>query len=237
MTHEHAVLVHILVGTVALLLYWVPLLSKKGSERHKAFGRPFFLSLVVVAASVGPLLFLRPGPFDPAHVVQFTYLTLGLLTVSALGWTAIRWKHEPQRFRGLHFKLMGPVLFVLGAGVMTAGIVKGDPIPVVLSSVGLLYGAAMIRFAWVRGPLHPTWWLNWHLNAVCGLFTAVHGTLLFVLWRWLVAPEAGREVAAAFQWLVLVIAIAMRLWIGAQRGVPLRFTQPEGDLTRGVAHT
>ena len=236
MTHDQAVNFHILVGSLALLLYWIPLLSRKGGARHKAFGRPFFISLVLVALTVGPLLFLRPGAFDPAHVVQFTYLSVSLVTVSALGWTAIRWKNQPDRFRGLHFKLLGPVLLLLGTAVLAAGLVKSDPLPVVLSSVGLFYGTTMLRFAWVRGPLHPSWWLNWHLNAVCGLFTAVHGTVLFVAWQWLVAPEAGREVAALFHLLVLVMAIALRLWFGARRGVPLRFKLGHGGAAPEAAH-
>jgi hypothetical protein len=70
---------------------------------------------------------------------------------------------------------------------------------------------------------------------VCLLFTAVHGTLLLVVWRWAVDPEAGRPLAAAFQLLALAIAIGLRLWFGRRRGVPLRFSQPQGgDAVRAV---
>lgn len=228
MTHSTAVIIHIVVGTLALSLYWTALLVAKGSARHKAAGRPFFALLGVVALSVGPLLMLRPGPFDPGYVVQFTYLSLCLVTVSTIGWTAIRWKHDVERFRGMHFKIAGPVLFALGGAVLAAGLANGDPVAAILSWVGLAYGTAMVRFAWMRTPLLPSWWLNWHLNAVCGLFTAVHGTVLFVLWRWAVQPEAGPAVAAIFHAGVLLVAIRLRLHFGRRRGVPLRFTGRRG---------
>jgi hypothetical protein len=225
MTHEHAVLIHILTGSIGVFLYWGALLSRKGSARHKAWGRPFFITLLVVAVSVGPLLFLRTGAFNPAYVVQFSYLALCMLTVTGLAWTAIRWRHDPERFRGLHFKVLGPMLFVLGAVVLAAGLASGDPLPTVLSWVGLFHGVLMMRFAWRRAALLPSWWLNWHVTAVCSLFTAVHGTFFFVAWRWAVAPDADRDLAAGFHVGVLIVAAGLRLWYGARRGIPLRFTE------------
>jgi hypothetical protein len=234
MTFGSALLAHIAVGLVGLLLYWIALLAAKGRGLHRAGGRAFFVTLWLVAVSVGPLLLLRPGAFDPAAVVQFSYLSICLVTVSTLGWTAIRWKRDPERFRGPHFRVLGPVLFVLGGVVLAAGLSARDPFPVAMSWVGLAYGAAMIRFAWLRAEVHPTWWMNWHLNATCGLFTAVHGNLLLVLWRWIAVPEAGRGTAAAFQLGVLAVAIGMRLWFGARRGVPLRFSRRERRVQPGL---
>jgi hypothetical protein len=234
MAFELAQAAHVGVGSVSLALYWAALLQRKGSAPHKRAGRAFFITLLLVALSVGPLLLWRPGPFNPAYVVQFSYLSLCLLTVTILGWTAIRWKHDPERFRGWHFRILGFVLLLLGAVVLAAGLASGDPLPTVLSWVGLVVGSLMLRFAWLRAPLHPLWWLNWHISAICLLFTAVHGTFLFVVWRWAVAPEAGREVAAGFQLGVLAVAVAMRVVLGRRRGVPLRFAEPVPQQVRGI---
>jgi hypothetical protein len=81
----------------------------------------------------------------------------------------------------------------------------------------------MIHFARSRSPLHPQWWLSWHVSAVLGLFTAVHGTLGFVVWRALAAPEATRVDAAAWHVGVLVAALLMRAAVGRQRGLPWGF--------------
>ncbi len=225
MTHSQAVMMHIAIGSIGVVLFWGAMLSRKGNARHKAWGRPFLASLLAVAVSVGPLLLLRPGTFDPGYVVQFVYLSICVFTITGLAWTAIRWRDQPERFRGRHFRVMGPVLVLLGGLVLVAGLASGDPLPVVLSWVGLFHGALMMRFAWRRAPLLANWWLNWHITAICSLFTAVHGTLLFVAWRWAVMPDADRLVSAGFHAGVLVIAIVMRLWFGARLGVPLRFTQ------------
>lgn len=226
MTFDQAMVAHMGLGTLGLGLFWAGFTARKGGLRHRVSGRAFFIVLLGVTLTVAPLIFLRPVPFNPSQVVQFVYLSLCLVTVTTLAWSAIRWKSDVEAFRGLHFKVLGPVLLALGAVVLAAGTAKGDPVAAVLSWVGLAYGGAMIHFAWTRAPVQPRWWLNWHVHAVCGLFTAVHGTLLSVLWRELVDPGATRVDAAAFHAGVLVVALLLRAWLGRRHGVPWTFTQP-----------
>jgi hypothetical protein len=222
MTHDHLRILHILIGTAAVLLYWTALLARKGSPWHQRWGKRFFLVLLAVAASVGPLLLLRPGPFDPAYGVQFVYLALCLVTVAMVSWTAIAWKGDLERFRGRLFKGLGAAILLMGLVVMGAGVAGGSMLTVVFSWVGLVYGAAMLRFAFLRSPVHPRWSMIWHLNGVCGLFNAVHGNLLAVLWRWLVEPAAGEGVQLALQVFTVAVALALRLWFGRTRQAPLR---------------
>lgn len=223
MRYDQSLWGHIGVGSLAMMLFWATLLSAKGSLRHRRSGRPFFLAMLATVLTVPPVVLLRPVPFDPGWIVSLVYLSVCVGTVVTLAWTAIRWKDQPERFRGTHFRLLGPLLVLLGSVVLVAGLVKGDPVAAVLSWVGLAYGAAMIHFARSRSPLHPRWWLSWHVNAVLGLFTAVHGTLCFVVWRALMAPEATRADAAAWHAGVLVVALLMRAVVGRQRGLPWGF--------------
>jgi hypothetical protein len=224
MSHEIAVAGHILVGTAGIALYWAALAVRKGGAIHKAAGRAFFVVLIAVALSVGPVLMLGREQFDPADLVQFVYLDTCLITVTIVGWTAIRWKTELARFRGLHFRVLGPLVLVLGLVVLSAGIAAHDPVPMVFSLIGLTYGTLMVRFAWIRQPLHPRWWLGWHLNAVCGLFNAVHGTFLVLMWRWLVDPAVGDEATIIAQLGTMAISVALRFWFGARFNAPVRFS-------------
>jgi hypothetical protein len=222
---------HLVAGGFTFLFFWGAVLAVKGSPTHRIWGRRFFVSLLPVGLSVGALLILRSDTFDPASMVQFVYLLLCLLTVGTVGWTAIRWKHDLARFRGWHFSLLGPAMFISGGVVLFAGAVSGQPLAMILSSIGLVYGAAMIRFSWLQAPPHPKWWLGWHLNSVLLLSSAVHGTLIAVIYRSLVDADGFDAAQLVTQPGTLLLALALRIYIGKQRGVPLRFaasrpTQP-----------
>ena len=221
-----AVLFHIGIGSVALAGYWAALLSRKGMRVHRAAGRVCLTTLVVVGLSVGPILLTRPGPFDPGWIVQMVYLTICLATVSMIAFTAIRFKAQVERFCGPAFKVLGPVLLLLGLVVLAAGITTSDPVAVILSWVGLVFGPAMILFTRRKADLHPRWWLGWHLNAVCALFNAVNGTFLFVAARGLGLEETGASSQAAFQVVTIAVALGLRVWLGNRYGAPLRFDRP-----------
>lgn len=226
MRYEYAVWSHIVVGAVALAFFWAAFSSRKGSAEHRWRGRRFFVAMLATVVTVPPVVLMRPEPFDPGRIVALVYLSLCVASVVTLAWTAVRWKDHPDHFRGFHLKALGVAITLLGALVLMAGGLKGDPVAVVLSWVGLSFGPAMLYFAWKRGQPHPLWWLSWHLSAVCGLMTAVHGTLLFVAWRWLLAPQADRADAAIFHAAVLVVGLLMRGWWGRRRGVPWGFFEP-----------
>jgi hypothetical protein len=214
---------HLIAGGLTFVLFWATIFTVKGSPTHRLRGKLFFVSLVPVGVSVGAILILRLDTFDPARMVQFIYLLLCLSTVGTVGWTAIRWKQQLERFRGLHFRILGPAMFASGAVVLGAGALAGQPLAMILSSIGLVYGAAMIRFAWMASPPHPRWWFGWHLNSVLLLSSAVHGTLLAVIYRTFVDPNGFDAAQLVTQPGTLLLALGLRAYIGRQRGVPMRF--------------
>jgi hypothetical protein len=214
---------HLIAGGITFVLFWATVLTVKGSPSHRFRGKLYFVSLLPVGLSVGALLILRSETFDPASMVQFIYLLLCLFTIGTVGWTAIRWKHQLERFRGMHFRILGPAMFASGALVLVAGALSRQPLAMILSSIGLVYGGAMIRFAWMRPPIEPTWSLGWHLNSVLILLSAVHGTLLAVIYRTFVDPGGFDAAQLVTQPGTLLLALALRAYIGRQRGVPMRF--------------
>lgn len=223
MSHGIALALHIGAGALALAAYWYTLTSRKGSPRHRGVGRICLVLLVLVSLSVGPVLFSLPGPFDPGYAVQMIYLVTCIATVSMLAFRAIRFKADPTRFGSGAFAALGPVLLVLGLVVLAAGIARTDPVAVTLSWVGLAFGAGMIAFRSHSAPLHPRWWLGWHLNATCALFNAVNGTFLYVAARSAgLVPESAMS-QAGFQLATVAAAVALRLWFGARYDAPIAF--------------
>jgi hypothetical protein len=49
--HSFTFVLHIIFGSMALILFWLPLASKKGSLDHIKFGRYYAKVMYVVAAS------------------------------------------------------------------------------------------------------------------------------------------------------------------------------------------
>ena len=223
MPHDTAVAIHVGVGTLALLAYWFTLTTAKGTPRHRAAGKISLALLLIVSLSVGPVLFWQPGPFDPRYAVQMVYLVACVATVSFLAVSAIRFRTRPDRFRGRHVAVLGPLLLGLGLVVLAAGIAKADPVAVTLSWVGLAFGSALIAFRRYQGPLHSRWWLSWHLNATCALFNAVNGTVLYVLANRTGLVTEGAAAQTAFQLATIGAAVAMRLWFGTKFKAPIRF--------------
>ncbi len=228
---EPAYLIHVFVGSLALAGWWGAFLQAKGSPRHKRFGRLFLMLLCAVLVSVGGVFFLSSRVFAAPEVIEFSYLVLCVVTVGGTAFAAIRLRHDIERFRGPFFRAFGIAAFTMGGVVLAAGLTSGDPMPVIFSVIGLLFGGAMIRFAFFKGAVHPNWWLGWHLNGMCFLFNAVHGTMLAVIWRALVNPGAGVGLSMTTQLGTMAIALALRLYFGRRYNAPLRFGQAaEGRL-------
>jgi hypothetical protein len=75
------------------------------------------------------------------------------------------------------------------------------------------------------------WWLGWHLNSVLLLSSAVHGTLLAVIYRTLIDPHGFDAAQLVTQPGTLLLALALRIYIGHARGVPMRFCRSPRDPT------
>ncbi len=220
MPTETAVLIHIAAGLTALVLYWSPLLTRKGGGAHRAAGRAFMRWVAPLLLTVPPVIVAGAGRMGPPEIVQFAYLALCVATVAHVGWRAVARKADLAAFRSGAFRILGPLLFASGGALLAIGIGKSAPLPVVFSSIGLGFGAAMIRFTRIERPT-ANWWLVWHLNAVCLLFSAVHGTLAMVAWRHFVDPQAGMAVHVAAQLGGLAAALALRLCMGRRWRAPI----------------
>lgn len=214
---------HIAAGTIAIAFYWTALFRRKGSTPHKRAGKLFLVCLVAVAVSVGPVILSRVPEFDPGYVIKFVYLDLCLLTVGWIAFRAIRLKRDLAAFRSRTFLTLGLALFTLGLVTLAAGIAKAELLTAFFSWVGLVFGGGMVAFFRYQGPVHPNWWLSWHLNAVTMLFNAAHGTLLFVLWRWLIDSNSAEPAQLTFQLLTFAGALVLRLAYGRRHRAPLSF--------------
>ena len=202
---------HVLVGILALALFWRTLLAAKGSRPHRRWGRRYLAALMPLLASVVPISLHLDGS-NAARLVQIIYLGLVLGTAAWTAWRAVCDRESPERFRGPLFRALAMAMAASGTGLMLIGILKGDVLTVGFAVIGVIYGGAMLGE--LGRPPAPGWWLNWHLNGVALLFAATHASFVGLLARNLLPALAGEKMHALTQLGTIAFAYGLRQWLG-----------------------
>lgn len=191
--HQWLVWAHIVAGSLALALFWGPMLAKKGSPLHRQTGRYYsyllygvsmsgIISCVLVLAA--PLYFkaklLKEG-VDPQLVtenIRAFWSFLGLL--SLLSWVAIRQavlvlKTGLDRHllkKPLHLGAVG-LLIPCGAYVLWLGIARSQPLFIVFSLLALASSLSTMRFIF-RAEVTRMMLLREHISGMLGSAIAIY---------------------------------------------------------------
>ena len=168
MTAIHSLLVnmHIAVGAVALILFWIPVLSRKGSPVHRRAGRyystaMYAVSVTAFAASVlvliDPVGIRRPGLELEAEEMaelaeQFRSFSLFLLMLSILVFTsvrhgllALREKKEVGILRTPLHRGLILTLGLMGIAVGVIGVERGALLLMIFGGISLSGAIGMYR--------------------------------------------------------------------------------------------
>jgi len=204
--HQTALYLHIAVGSCALILFWVPMFTRKGNFNHKRFGRFFAYGMYTVAFSglcmssmdlLFPLEMHATGvEFSPEQAAsairQIREFGLFLFSLSVLvfvstrhGWLAIL--HRDGRSilrRPLHVGI-NALLIGVGLLLLVIGINTGTLLFIVFGILQMVSGSNNLRYIF-RAELRPKeWWIE-HLNSLIGsgigaytAFTVFGGRTLF----------------------------------------------------------
>ena len=169
---------HVAVGTVALAAYWVAGFSKKGSPLHRAAGKVFMLTMLLILATSLVFVARMVGSRTLGNAAFFAYLIVISGTALATGWYSLKFKREHARYFGGWYRALALFNIACGAGVLALGIGSGHPVLIGFSLVGLLRGGGMWRLA--AQPESPRWHLREHLGSMIGNGVAVHVAFLLV---------------------------------------------------------
>lgn len=195
--HQLALYLHIVVGVVALALFWVPALSKKGSLNHRRFGRWFATIMYTVGwsgvmmATVDlwqPLAMHAPasGATPEAMAVMagdIRFTAIFLLSLSVLviattrhGWLTIRYKEDRSVLRKpVH---LGLCLALLGVGgvLLLTGAANDNILMLIFGALEVWIAAGILHYSFKTSPRHPREWWNEHLGGMIasgiGAYTA-----------------------------------------------------------------
>tara|TARA_R100001143_G_scaffold2531_1_gene5445 strand:- start:2356 stop:3123 length:768 start_codon:yes stop_codon:yes gene_type:complete len=198
--HELAFYVHITAGCAGLILFWVPMLSRKGSPRHKQIGRWFAIIMYTVAASglvmasldlAWPLV-MHPAstPLSDAQTqswmaeVRYTAgflwsLSILVLVTTRHGWLTILQREDRAPLRSpLHVTLCS-LLMAAGLVMLYMGLRGYDLLLLAFGALEVWVAASCLHYAFKARLQHPREWWTEHLGALTASGIAAY-TAFFV---------------------------------------------------------
>lgn len=202
---------HIAVGAPGLLIFWVPVLSKKGWSRHRQFGRVFLILMLIAASCAVALSVLTliapmethphlvnhpdfPEFADPALVrciFGWMMLFLGILTINLVwsGYLAARYKKDHAKIRVWHNWLWQGLLIVSAANCAIQGLRIDFPVMLGMALLGFGGAANNIWFLTRKEPKKLAW-LAEHIKMHVGTGISVY-TAFFAFGAVRIAPDVA----------------------------------------------
>jgi hypothetical protein len=207
-------LLHGMAGTVALIAFWIAASAGKGSNLHRRSGRVYLLALIGVMTLSLLMVAGRALQGDRGIAIFLAFLISLVATASWLMWFSIRFKRDEPRLYGIVYRGLASWLVMAGAALLALGIVRGLPLMMLLSSLGIAFGLNMWRLALTR-TRGERWWLAHHMNGAMLNFIATHDSFT-ALGIGSVVPELRQPVPRMLI-AASVITIGLVLRVAASR--------------------
>jgi uncharacterized membrane protein len=164
---------HIIAGFTALLVFWIPIITKKGGKTHVRVGWIYVWAMIVVAVSA-----LYMGTWrivaDPNRTVESVSFAWFLIFISILSsataWYGIRVLKFKKR-SGVHRQpvdlLFSSLLLLSGIGMSVYGSSLHSSLLTWFPWIGIMVGGTQLLY-WLRKPDHPMHWWFEHLGGMLG---------------------------------------------------------------------
>ncbi len=180
--------IHIIGGFVGLFLYWIPILSKKGSPLHRKVGVfwVWLARVVLMTAFLGILMYvpklmaaeeyLFTHPNSYAFIMFLGYLSLVTYVVTVYAVAVLKHKTDVTQLATPFMKSMAYLSILLSVWIIFYALVyKPDAklVLLALSPVGLTTGWGMLNY--MKGEqTSKRAWLYEHLGSMIGAGIAFH---------------------------------------------------------------
>ncbi len=203
--------VHVAAGAVALLVFWVPLVTKKGGRTHRRVGWVYVAAAATLAVT-GFLLCIQllsgGSPLRWRAGIFLAYVSVVAGTSAQFGVRALRTKGRAGTSRGA-VDLVPPLLLVAGGVALAAfGIYRSMALYVLFAVLGVVLGVTHLRF-WLTPPAHEREWFIAHMN---GMGTSCISTVTaFVVVN---ARRLGMRPFDLVLWAgpIAVLAVGLTIW-------------------------
>lgn len=162
---------HIAGGFVALFVFWIPIVTKKGGKVHHVVGWIYVWSMAIVAISafyMGAYRIFFDEIADADRIAFSWFLIFISILSSASAWYGIRVLKFKKRQEG-HKRIVdlgySALLFLSGIGMSIYGITLGSPLLTYFPIVGISLGAMQLAY-WLRPAQKKMHWLFEHFSGM-----------------------------------------------------------------------
>ncbi len=187
-THQLVRYAHVAFGFAGLAAFWIPLLTRKGGNTHRLFGRIYTKCAWVVLASAGLAVILittrlllagqtpATAPVSFAMAVFLGYLAFVTFVVIRHGVQVLQFKNRPEaQASELNIWLargsVASTFFVIAWALVFSP--PNSVLLYALSPIGILSGLGILRYLG-NPPATPRVWMYEHLGSMIGGGIAFH---------------------------------------------------------------
>ena len=174
---------HVISGALALCIFWVPVLMRKGGIDHKTFGRYYSVCMYTVALSglvMSTFLIILPAVVmpqfagEPARLEQLRIFAWLLTHLAILIWVSVLYGRRVLAAKAERQRLKQPLLLSLLALLTLNGLVllifgawHGMVLQMAFGTLGMVFGGANLAYIY-RAKVQPNSWVTEHLGAYIG---------------------------------------------------------------------
>ncbi|WP_125557826.1 hypothetical protein [Pseudoalteromonas rubra] len=217
--HQFSLIIHIIVGSCALLLFWAPILAKKGGKIHNLSGKAYAYSMQLV--SLSGILCCTLVLIDPISVYQEAYLQAQnqadfintarerasfLLMLSFLVLASVIHGMRVLKDKASRLTVKRPdmlfnyfALCVSALYVAYLGAQSGQVLYLAFSIISMIVAIKMMRYTFAQ-TVKPRQWIIEHLSAMIGSGIGVYTAFSAVGGRYLLVEVLGEQ-AILLAWL------------------------------------
>ena len=201
--YQGLVLVHVVIGFASLVVFWLPLMVKKGGRWHKQAGMAFAIMMYVVSITafvvsvmllIDPIAVRSPGnALSPSEAMVFSAdvrsTSLFLLAISILVMSSVTHGLMTIRAKREHSVMRHPLSLLSQGGLAAIGLVLGlfmlsetggrQILFGVFAALCFVSGTGNLRFCLMKSPIRGDWMLQ-HLSSMIGAGIGSY-TAFFVL--------------------------------------------------------
>jgi uncharacterized membrane protein len=214
-------LAHALCGAVALLIFLIPLFSKKGGKLHVWTGWIYISAMTFVSLSTFVLspwrIFFDPerSPASIAFSIFLFYIAIFTLTAIWFGLSVLKEKKRIVKSRRLLH--IGPPLFMLvfGFAVQGIGLKYNNTLLMAFPFIGHVVARSQLKY-WLQKPEGKMHWWYAHMR---GMFTSCIATITAFLVTALprLIPQPWTHSAVLWMTPGLVLGVVLARWISNYR--------------------